>query len=171
MDMTNNPAKSSIALLLSACTLVSCGHSRRSTPVRQGPRPLTSLEARAVGCYRLLAPVRDVRGEFRLLARHGRGSGPEQLGRLLRPPDPYYSSYWAQARADTLELVWTTTRSDSTGTPGVIIFWDALRARVALAADTLRGRATWGADVMVPDAPTVFDFRAGRTACPDSVPR
>jgi hypothetical protein len=109
---------------------------------------LTPLESQAAGCYRVSAPVRDVRGEFRLLAQRGRGSGPERFGRLLRPQGPYFSAYWAGVHPDTIEIVWTTARSDSTGPPGVVIFWDALRARVALVGDSLRGRATWRADCL-----------------------
>ena len=169
--MTANPIRSAITRVVFACALVNCAHPRQPTPGRPEPPPLTSVEARAVGCYELLAPVRDVHGEFGLLATHGRGAGPEQLGRLLRPTNPYYSAYWGEARGDSLELVWTTARSDPTGPSGVVVFMDALRGRVALVGDTLRGQATWGADVTVPDTPTSFDFRAGRIACPDSLAR
>jgi len=154
------------------CVLPDCSHPQREAAVRSEPPSLTVVEARAVGCYRLLAPVRNVSQEFVLLARRGRGSGPERFGQLIRPRGAYKSAYWHQARGDTLELIWTSTPSDSAGTLGTVIFMDALRARVGLSRDTLRGGAKWAADVLDGlGTPTTFDFRARRVSCRDSSPR
>ena len=154
-----------------ASALLGCSRSRHATSFRVEP-PLTVAEARAAGCYRLLAPVRNVAGELVLLTQHGRGAGPERFGRLIRPRGAYNSAYWSTARGDTLELVWTSTGSDSTGSPGAVIFTDALRARVSLVRDTLRGRAFWGSDVLDgPGTPTSFDFQARRIVCSDAASR
>jgi hypothetical protein len=157
----------SVPLALSACS-----PGARSANVRPDVLPLTAVEARAVGCYQLLAPVRRTAERFALLARHGRGAGPERFGRLVRPRGEYNSAYWSSAQGDTLELVWTSSPSDSTGRPGSVIFMDALRARVTQVGDTLRGRAVWGSDVLDGSGTaTVFDLRAARIVCSETPSR
>jgi hypothetical protein len=161
-----------LANLCAVCALVGCAHPQSGIAVQTEPPALTAVETRTVGCYRFLAPVRDLPADLILLARHGQGAGPERFGRLIRPRGRYQSAYWRQARGDTLELTWTTTPSDSAGKPGTVIFMDALRARVTLIRDTLSGRANWAADVLdAPGMPTSFDFRARRVSCPDGSSR
>lgn len=159
-------AASGLACVLHGCLRPGSGASGASQPLTD-----TSVETRAVGCYRLLTPVREVGPEFALLARHGQGTGPEALGRLIRPRGGYKSAHWSRASQDTLELVWTSTPSDSTTTgPVVAVYMDALRARVTVTGDTLRGRAVWGSDVADGSGPRYpsYDFRAVRTVCAES---
>jgi hypothetical protein len=152
--------------------LGACSASAHRVNGRPDLLPLTAAETRAVGCYQLLAPVRRIAERFSLLAQYGRGAGPERFGRLVRPRGDYNSAYWSLAKGDTLELVWTSSPSDSTGQPGSVIFMDALRARVTQVGDTLRGRAVWGSDILDgPGTPTVFDLRAARIACTDTPSR
>ena len=151
--------------------LTGCAPAARRAIARPDP-PINAVESRAVGCYQLRAPVRRVAERFSLLARHGRGAGPERFGRLVRPRGAYNSAYWGSAHGDTLQLVWTSSPSDSTGPPGTVIFMDALRARITQDGDTLRGRAVWGADVLDgPGTPTEFDFLAVRITCSDTALR
>lgn len=171
--MTAGHIRFGLANLGLACALHACAHPRTGRELAAGsPRP-TPLEAKAAGCYRLLAPVRGVAAAFSLRVRHGRGTGPEALGRLIRPRGGYNSAHWGEATRDTLELVWTSAPSDSTASfAGAVIYMDALRARVTLAADTLQGRAVWRTDFRhgSGDWPS-YDFRATRVACTDSTSR
>lgn len=155
-----------------AFVLIGCSPAARNAKVRADLPAITAVEARAVGCYQLLAPVRRVAERFSLLARNGRGAGPERFGRLVRPRGAYNSAYWRSAQGDTLELVWTSSPSDSAEPPGTVIFMDALRAHVTQVADTLQGRAVWRSDALDgPGTPTVFDFRAVGIPCSDTASR
>jgi hypothetical protein len=152
---------------LVACTGLACGMRGGRDPLNDvGPAP-TQLERRVAGCYRLLGPVRGVAEEFSLLLRHGRGSGPEREGRLVRPRGSYNSSLWHQVSTDTLELIWTTAHSDSTRWEPGVVYWDALRARVALRGDSISGVSRWRTDYSSPDS---FPFTAVRRSCEADAP-
>jgi hypothetical protein len=115
----------SVAFVLTGCSLTA-----RSATARPDLPTVTAVEGRALRCYQLGTPVRRVAERFSLLEQHGHGSGPERFGRLVRPRGAYNSAYWHAEHGDTIELVWTSSPSDSAGLPGTVILMDALRARV-----------------------------------------
>lgn len=167
--------KSTVASVAVVYTVSGCSHPNRSAEFDQPARPITAVEARAVGCYRLLTRVRDVSDRFSLLSSHGRAATPERHGRLVRPRGATHdAAYWHHWAGDTLDLVWTTVVRDSTTrNRRSITYWDALRARVALVGDTLRGRAVWNAESPLKFSPQSlsYDFRATRVDCPDATTR
>jgi hypothetical protein len=135
---------------------------------------ITPAESRAVGCYRVVDPWVGVgTDQFALLARHGRGAGPESRARLIRPRGGHASAHWRAIAGDTLELVWTSAPSDSTRFEPGVVYWDALTARVTLEGDTLRGSTVSASDLKTRDGPPgpPRDVRAIRVKCPDGTPR